>query len=146
MNQLDPCLTPGLTRRRLVVAGGTAAAGLFLLGGLPAWAAAAGGPAYLRRSSYKGLTGATVKAMNEAGATVALRLTAISDLARAKQTRSLRGHEDAFALTFIGPSGALGSGIHALRHPRLGWVSLFVTPAGRPARTQSYEVVVDRVT
>ena len=145
MNELDPCLVPRLTRRRLVVAGGTAAAGLLFMGGPPAAVAAAGGPAYLRRSSYRGLTGTTFKAISETGAAVSLRLTAVSDLARAKQMRSLAGHDDAFALTFTGPSGALGSGIRALRHPRLGWVSLFITPAGRPGKTQSYEVVVDRV-
>jgi hypothetical protein len=89
--------------------------------------------------------GAAFSAVGPTGATVTLRLTTVADLARAKQTPSLAGRDDAFALTFSGPSGSLlGSGIRRLRHPSLGWISLFITPAGGPSGGQLYEVVVDR--
>jgi len=130
-----------------VQAGGTAAVGLYVLGSLPAAAAAAAtGPAYLRRSSYARRTGAAFAAVGPTGATVTLRLLTVNDLARAAQKRSLAGHDEAFALTFAGPANKqLGSGIRKLRHPTLGWITLFITPAGRATTTeQRYEVVVDR--
>lgn len=139
---------PTLTRRRLVLSGGAAAAGLYVLGSLPAAASAAPaarGPAYLRRASYTTWTGAAFPAVGPTGANVTLRLTGVSDLVRATRTRSVAGRDDAFALTFSGPSAApLGSGIRKLRHPSLGWVSLFITPVGDATRGQLYEVVVDR--
>lgn len=67
----------------------------------------------------------------------------MADLARARQTASLAGAEDAFALTFSGPPGS-GSGIASVRHPTLWWVSLFITPGGPATKEQYYEVVVDR--
>jgi len=97
---------PTVTRRRFVQAGGAAAAGLYL-SGLPAIASAASGPAHLRRSAYSGRVGTTFQAVSVTGATVALRLTGVADLARATQTRSLAGRDDAFALTFTGPPGSL---------------------------------------
>jgi len=133
---------PTVTRRRFVQAGGAAAAGLYL-SGLPAIASAASGPAHLRRSAYSGRVGTTFQAVSVTGATVALRLTGVADLARATQTRSLAGRDDAFALTFTGPPGSLRSGIANLRHPSLAWVALFITPVGRSVN-QLYEVVVDR--
>jgi hypothetical protein len=144
MTELDPCLPSTLTRRRLVLAGGTAAIGLYVLGAVPALAAATA-PAYLRRASYADVVGATFGAVSPAGAPVALRLTSVADLARAQQTRSLAGRDDAFALTFSGPSGpVVDSGIQRLRHPSLGWISLFITPVGAAVGSQLYEVVVDR--
>jgi hypothetical protein len=136
-----------LTRRRLVLTGGAAVAGLYVMGGLPAAAAAATtAPAYLRRSSYTAYKGIAFAAVGPTGAGITLRLLGVADLARAKQTPSLAGRDDAFALTFSGPAAKpLGSGIRNLRHPALGWVSLFITPAGRATTTeQRYEVVVDR--
>jgi hypothetical protein len=136
---------PTLTRRRLVQSGVAAAATAYVLGDLPAAASAAGATAYLRRSSYTRHTGAAFQAVGPTGATVTLRLLAVADLARATQKRSLAGSEDAFALTFSGPANKpLGSAIRRLRHPALGWISLFLTPAGPPAKEQRYEVVVDR--
>jgi hypothetical protein len=136
-----------LTRRRLVLSGGAAVAGLYVMGGLPAVASAVTtAPAYLRRSSYTSYKGVSFSAIGPTGATVALRLLEVSDLVRAKQTRSLVGSDAAFALSFSGPAAKpLGSGIRQLRHPTLGWVSLFITPAGRATATeQRYDVVVDR--
>ena len=83
--------------------------------------------------------------MDASGVSTTLRLAAVADLERAAQTRSLAGRDDAFALTFSGPSGTpLRSGIAKLRHPSLGWVSLFITPFGRATAGQLYEVIVDR--
>lgn len=136
---------PKLTRRRLVLSGGAAVAGLYVIGAVPAVAAAATAPAYLRRSSYTAYKGVAFSVVGPTGAIITLRLLAVSDLARAKQTPSLAGADDAFALTFSGPAAKqLGSGIRKLRHPALGWVSLFITPSGRATTEQRYEVVVDR--
>ncbi len=77
------------TRRRLVLSGGAAVAGLYVMGGRPAVAAAATAPAYLGRSSYATHTGVAFTAVGPAGAGITLRLLAVSDLVRAKQTRSL---------------------------------------------------------
>lgn len=145
MTKPHPCLEPTLTRRRLMLSGGAAVAGLYVMGGLPATAVAASAPPHLRRSSYEGLIGTELAAVGPTGAGVTLRLLAVTDLARAAQMRSLAGRDDAFALTFSGPSGSLlGSGIRELRHPSLGWVALFITPFGTPIGGQRYEVVVDR--
>jgi hypothetical protein len=145
MPELRTDFEPTLTRRRLVLAGGTAVAGLYVMGGLPAAAATRSTPAYLRRSSYARRVGATFSAVGATGTAATLRLTTVADLARAQQTRSLVGSDDAFALTFSGPAATpLGSGMLRLRHPSLGWVSLFATAVGPPVRAQLYEVVVDR--
>ena len=138
---------PTLTRRRLVLSGGAAVAGLYVTGTLPAAAAAAtaSATAYLQRASYTTLVGAAFAAVAPTGANVTLRLTKVSDLARAGQTRSLAGRDHAFALTFSGPANKpLGSGIRDLRHPTLGWISLFISPSGPATKEQYYEVVVDR--
>lgn len=133
-----------LTRRRLVLSGAAAVAGLYVTGTVPA-AAWARGPAYLRRASYAALTGGAFPAIGSDGAAVTLRLSAVSDLVRAAQTPSLAGRDDAFTLTFSGPSETLlAGGTRKLRHPSLGWVSLFITPVGAATRGQLYEVVVDR--
>lgn len=136
-----------LTRRRLVLSGGAAVAGLYVLGGLPVAASATTtAPAYLRRSSYTSYKGVSFSAVSPTAATVTLRLLAVSDLVRAQQMRALVGSDAAFALSFSGPpKQPLGSGIRKVRHPALGWVSLFITPAGPATSTeQRYDVVVDR--
>jgi hypothetical protein len=146
-NDLDG--DPGLTRRRLVQAGGAAAVGL-MLGAVPASGAAIAlpgtTPAYLRRASYARLKGAALTATGARGAKVTLRIAEVGDLARARAEKSYAGRDDAFALTLNGPRGALLSGsVHELRHASLGTFSLFLVPVGRPTKTeQSYEVVVDR--
>ena len=140
---------PGLTRRRLVQAGGAAAVGL-MLGAVPAGAAAKPvsntAPAYLRRSSYARLKGTALTATDARGAKVTLRIAEIADLARARVEKSIAGRDDAFALTLTGARSALLDGsIHELRHASMGSFSLFLVPVGRPSKTeQSYEVVVDR--
>lgn len=145
MTEPHPRREPTLTRRRLVLSGGAAVAGLYVMGSLPATAVAGSGPPYLRRSSYTALIGADFAAVDPTGDRVTLRLLAVADLARAAQSRSLAGRDDAFALTFSGPANQpLGSAISNLRHPTLGWISLFITPHGPAAAEQRYEVVVDR--
>ena len=142
-SEIDPSLT--MTRRHLVLAGGVAGAALYL-GGLPSSAAAADAPAYLSRASYARRTGARFSAKTVGGRTVTLRLTAVTDLVRARTEPALRGRDDAFALTFSGASAdVLGSGIRRLNHPALGWFSVFITPVGPATTVQAYEVVVDRM-
>jgi hypothetical protein len=136
----------GLTRRSLLRAG--AGAGAAVVIGVRPWAAAAAAagtaPGYLTRSGYAGLEGTSFTV--ETGADpVVLRLESIADVAGAATSRSLAGSEDSFALTFSGPLGSpLDSGIHTLRHARLGSFELFASPVDEPERGRTYEVVVDR--
>jgi hypothetical protein len=136
----------GLTRRSLLRAG--AGAGAAVVIGVRPWAAAAAAagtaPGYLTRSGYAGLEGTSFTV--ETGADpVVLRLESIADVAGAATRRSLAGSEDSFALTFSGPLGSpLDSGIHTLRHARLGSFELFASPVDEPERSRTYEVVVDR--
>jgi len=136
----------GLTRRSLLRAG--AGAGAAVVIGVRPWAAAAAAagtaPGYLTRSGYAGLEGTSFTV--ETGAEpVVLRLEPIADVAGAATSRSLAGSEDSFALTFSGPLGSpLDSGIHTLRHARLGSFELFASPVDDPERSRRYEVVVDR--
>lgn len=149
MIQTDLDGDPGLTRRRLVQAGGAAAIGL-MLGAVPASGAAIAPsgttPAYLRRSTYTRLKGTALTSTDASGAKVTLRLAEVADLARARSDKSLAGSDAAFALTLTGPRKTLLAGsMHELRHASLGSFSLFLVPVGRPTKTeQSYEVVVDR--
>jgi hypothetical protein len=136
----------GLTRRSLLRAG--AGAGAAAVIGVRPWAAAAAAagaaPGYLTRSGYAGLEGTTFTV--ETGADpVMLRLDSVADVAGAASRRSLAGSDDSFALTFSGPVGSpLDSGIHTLRHPRLGSFELFASPVDDPHESRTYEVVVDR--
>ena len=132
----------GLTRRTLLGAGMTAGAAVVM--GVRPWAAAAAGPDYLTRSAYAGLEGTSFTV--ETGAEpVVLRLESVSDVAGAATRRALVGSEDAFALTFSGPlARPLDSGIHTLRHPRLGSFELFASPVDAPEADRNYEIVVDR--
>jgi hypothetical protein len=134
--------TTGLTRRSLLCAGATAGAAVAL--GVKPWAAAAAGPGYLRRSGYAGLEG-THFTVETGAKPVVLRLESVADVAGAAGKRALVGSDDAFALTFSGPlSTPLDSGIHTLRHPRLGSFELFSSPVDTPDSDRTYEVVVDR--
>lgn len=136
----------GLTRRSLLRAG--AGAGAAAVIGVRPWAAASaaagGAPGYLTRSGYAGLEGTTFTV--ETGADpIVLRLDSVADVAGAATRRALAGSEDSFALTFSGPLGSpLDSGIHTLRHPRLGSFELFASPVDEPEGSRTYEVVVDR--
>jgi hypothetical protein len=149
VSQTDLDGDQGLTRRRLVQAGGAAAVGL-MLGAAPASGAAIAlpgtTPAYLRRASYARLKGTALTTTGASGANVTLRLAEVADLARARVERSYVARDDAFSLTLTGPRGApLSGSVHELRHASLGTFSLFLVPVGRPTKTeQSYEVVVDR--
>jgi hypothetical protein len=135
----------GLTRRSLLRAG--AGAGAAMVIGVRPWAAAAAAaaaPGYLTRSGYAGLEGTTFTVETEGGPVV-LRLDAVADVAGAATRRSLAGSEDTFALTFSGSlADPLGSGIHTIRHPRLGSFELFASPVDDPDGSRLYEIVVDR--
>jgi uncharacterized protein DUF6916 len=128
------------TRRSLLRAGAIAVT----LVGLrpPASASAAAAPGHLLRSSYAGREGQRFLV-----GSVELRLVSVTDLAGASADRSLRGSEDAFALTFSDPlDAALEAGTHTVRHPDLGRFELFVAPVERPRSDRRYEAVVDRST
>jgi hypothetical protein len=116
------------------------------LGGLTGTASAAGVPPYLTRSAYAGLGDAPFTALTASGLPATLRLTAVGDLARARQEPSFAGREDAFALLLSGPGDrVLDSGIHELRHPALGAFTVFISPVQAiVGAEQRYEVVVDR--
>lgn len=136
-----------LTRRRLLQGGGAALAiaVIDMHAWVPALASAGSGgapaaPAYLRRSSYAGLTGQSFTA-SSGGRSQTLKLLSISDLQRA----GLAGADDAFVLELSGAvDQAIGQAIHTFKHPALGSFDLFVTPVKQPQSTQSYAVVVDR--
>ena len=137
--QLEPT-SGGLTRRTLIRNGG--AAGIAAMLGMRPWsaarAAASGG--HLRRSSYNGLVGQSFKA-----GSVELRLLSVTDVAGAKNARSLVGSDDAFVLTFSGPRSApLEGGIHRFWHSRLGTFELFVSEVGMPRTDRRYEALIDR--
>jgi len=136
---------PGLTRRRLVQAGGAATAVLYL-GGLTGTASAAGVPSFLTRSAYTSLADPQFGAVTGSGLTTTLRLTDVADLARAGQEPAFAGRDDAFALLFSGPADlVLDSAIHELRHSALGAFSVFISPVSASGNgEQRYEVVVDR--
>jgi hypothetical protein len=132
----------GMTRRSLLFAGATAGAAVAV--GARPWTAAAAGPGYLTRSAYSGLEGTRFPV--ETGAEpVVLKLESVSDIAGAGTRRALVGSDDAFTLRFSGPlASPLDSGIHTLRHPRLGAIELFSSPVDAPTADRNYEVVVDR--
>lgn len=130
-------MTPSLTRRSLVQAGGGALA-LLVLGPVSAASASA---APLRRSTWQPLVGERLVLDGSAE----VRLDAVADLVRAADDASLRGNDDNFELLLVGPPGFL-SDVHRLRHPQLGEVELFLSPVGAPdGGVQRYEVVVDRL-
>ena len=112
-----------------------------VLGGPAALARAAGEtPSHLLRSSYVPLAG---QQFGVAGKVV--RLGVVDDLAGAADDADLRGHPEAFALTFHGPPAAFAPAVQTFTHPALGRFSLFVTPVGAvEGQLQRYEVVVDR--
>jgi hypothetical protein len=133
----------GVTRRRLLATGGIAGAAAVV--GLRPWAPdaaqaaaapASDVPAYLRRSTYLGLSTPDFTA-SRAGAVVGLRLLNVQDLAGDPK---LAGSDDAFALEFSASNQA-EQGIHTLAHPDLGTFDLFVAPVENRG---GYEGVVNR--
>lgn len=113
-----------------------------MLGGPTALARAASGstPAYLLRSSYLPLAGEQFRIGGKL-----LQLGVVDDLAGAAEDEHLRGHAEAFALTFYGPPNALGAAVQTFTHPAIGTYSLFIAAVGPvDGKVQRYEVVVDR--
>ena len=132
MTDLQARLDTTLTRRRLVLAGGSAAIGMYLMGGVAAAAATA--PAHLRRASYSRRVGASFAAIRATGTVVTLRLAEVADLARARQMPSLAGRDDAFALVFTGPATAAAGRRHPQAAPSVARLDLAVHHAGRRGR------------
>jgi hypothetical protein len=142
--KLRPSAKPsGLTRRSLFQAGGVAGAAALV--GVRPWApesAAAsahgdGTPAHLLRSSYLEL-GSYGFAID--GST-RLTLTGITDLPAAPNVRELIGSEDAFALTFAGPTG-VEARAHSFYHSELGTFDLLISP--EDGSGAAYGAIVNR--
>ncbi len=117
-----------LSRRTMLKASGIGV--LAITVPLPESAAAGSAPrppaAYLR-DAWLPLVGQSIPVTDGPEFTLA----SVDDLVRAADDPALRGHAEAFTLTFHGPqSPVLSSAIHELRHPELGGVVLFVTPVG----------------
>lgn len=113
-----------------------------MLGGPTALArgATSSTPKHLLRSSYLPLAGEQFRIGGKL-----LQLGVVDDLAGAEDDEELRGHAEAFALTFYGPPNALGGAVQTFTHPAIGTYSLFIAAVGPVAgKVQRYEVVVDR--
>ena len=131
----------GMTRRQALQLGAATSAAA-MLGGPTALARAAtsGTPKHLLRSSYLPLAGQQFRVGGKL-----LQLGVVDDLAGAEGDSDLRGHPEAFALTFYGPPNALGATVQTFSHPAIGTYSLLLTPVGAvEGQVQRYEVVVDR--
>jgi len=136
----------GLSRGELLQTG---AAGAALMLGLTAGsqlvrelgrAGGLGAPPMVR-SSFTPHVGSVFQIRSTAAAPVPVRLTEIGDVGR------LAGHDGAFSLLFTANRGEapLTGGIHTLRHPRLGRMSLYIEPVGRGAKVRDYEAIINRV-
>ena len=100
---------------------------------------------WLRRSSYAGLRGTKFRAQRAGTRQWAqLTLRSVSDLPAAANVAALRDHDDAFVLSFDGPSD-FAEGPHALRHPSLGTFIAFLTAAGSSGGATQVAAVVNRV-
>jgi hypothetical protein len=129
----------GVTRRRLIAAGG--AAGAATAFGLKTWFPATASAAdqgvrdYLVRSPYLALS-----TPNFSAGTTSLKLEAVTDLPAASEDKKLVASEDAFSLVFS--AGApLDPSIQAFSHPDLGQFEFFISPIEGKGM---YEVVVNR--
>lgn len=75
---------------------------------------------------------------------VALRLTGVGDPAFSGV--AARADEDCFSATFEGAAHApLSQGTYRVTHDTLGELEFFLVPVGRPARTRTYELAVNRL-
>jgi hypothetical protein len=137
----------GVTRRRLLQAGGTSLA-LAAVGGagrvVTAGAAAPAADA-LRRSRYAPHVGRTFRLTAPDGTSIQAKLAAVEDLAPALQPR-LRGSDDAFVLIFRGPARPrLEQDVLDIRNPAAGRAALLASPSSRGRHGQDYAVVVNRL-
>lgn len=127
------------TRRRALQLGtlaGTAA----VLGGPAAPARAANRtPLALRRATYVPLVGQGF----DVGGRL-LSLESVADVEGAAGDASLRGHDEAFVLSFTGATG-LEAATHRVAHRAFGSADLLVAPVAlSDGASQRYELVVDR--
>jgi hypothetical protein len=135
-----------LTRRSLLQVGGMASAGAWvalhpgLARAADALSSTGGAPDYLVRSTYTGLSSATLTDVTGGGST-ALLLTEVADVG----DPSLVGSNDAFRLELSSTAAPMAGGIRTLSHPDIGQFDVFISPVGMPGSTMNYEVVVDRV-
>lgn len=76
---------------------------------------------------------------------VGLRLVHVGDASSAV-TAGTTGSEDCYSAFFEGaPHALLEQGTYTVSHARLGRLTLFLVPVGRPARAVTYELAVNRV-
>jgi hypothetical protein len=136
----------GMSRGQLLQTG---AAGAALMLGLTAGSqlvrelgrvAGVGAPP-MARSSFTPHVGSVFQIRPAGAAPVPVRLTEIGNVSR------MPGHDDAFSLLFTANRGSapLTGGIHTLRHPQLGRMSLYLEPVGRGAMVRDYEAIINRV-
>jgi len=137
---------PFLSRRRLLQAGASGAATVWVAGRWPAFegvASAAPLTPELKRSTWLGVTDRTFRATRD-GRTAAVTLAEVADLPIAAQIPALRGHDGAFAVRFTGADG-IEQGRWTLHNDELGDVQLFVSPVeADTGGARSYEAIVDR--
>jgi len=135
------------TRRRFVkLATVSGAAAL-----LPSALGAAARPAASEASSsgtrgrFASRLGEPFLAEDGSGAGVRLVLVEVSDPA-VLGAPGLAGHPECFSASFLGPAGRLRQGTHAVTNSRLGLLSLFLVPVGRPdGGVQRYEAAFNCV-
>lgn len=144
-SRLDP-FDAGLTRRRLLVLGGTAVAtAAVYAGGLDRLVSAAPAGSPLLRSRFIPHVGERFRLAARGGRSVYARLDEIHDLSRTRGL-SAPSSEDGFVLLFHGPRAPrLDQGVLRVRHRQLGTFDLLVSPAGTGRRGQDYAAVINRV-
>jgi len=148
-SRVDP-FEVDLTRRRLLMLGGTAiATATACAGGLDRLVAVAdaatrvGNP--LRRSRFVPHVGEHFRLSVPGGGAVHVKLDEIQDLSWTPKP-SAAGAEDGFVLVFHGPPAPrIAQGVVRVRHARLGSLDLLVSPAGTGRRGQDYAAVVNRL-
>jgi hypothetical protein len=135
------------TRRRFVklaTTSGAAALVPAVLGAAPCRGAAAG-PSSGTRGRFASRLGEPVLVEDGSGEAVRLVLVEVSDPA-VLGAPGLAGHPECFSASFLGPAGRLRQGTHGLTDSRLGLLSLFLVPVGRPGGgVQRYEAAFNCV-
>ena len=128
-----------VTRRELLIAG-AGLAGTALVAGFVGFGVLASGPGPFARASWTPLVGSNL----QVGRT-SLRLVAVRDLGSLRYGDRLLTGEEHFALDFAGtPDAPLASSLHAIEHPQLGRVQMFLSPVDRPGSVLTYEAIVNR--
>jgi len=135
--------SPQLTRRNLLVTGGTTLAGVFLTD-LGTAAAARARPIRrgYRRARFAPHVGDRVTLTAPGGPPVRGRLVAVENVPR----RKLAGSQRAYVLRFrVSPKARFSQRITTVRHPRFGKVKLLMVEGRSTRKGQEYVATVNRV-